>query len=224
MTLRVRSAEHLKSIYTISRRFGEPPEVISGDTGDVTPLRPIDILPRIEIYSQSEILRIADDSKAQSSLLDRFLPDQSDYKAKMSELKKRLAENREELVKIGTEKDRLESEFNQLPALKEKIAVFKKIGIEEKLKRLQILGKEKGIVGEVDEQIQRIVKWVDDYSDLFALDFIDVNAIKNLPNEAILKSMSDTLEKLQTTCRDSITQIQKHIELCRKEIEKNKDS
>ncbi|WP_424946505.1 TrlF family AAA-like ATPase [Candidatus Spongiihabitans sp.] len=222
VTIKIWSAAQLGNIFTISRRFGMSPEVVKDDTGEVTPFLPTDILPKIEIYSQSEILRIAEDEQAQYHLLDRFLPDQNDYHSKINELKKRLAENREKLMKITTKKDILESELNQLAALKEKIKVYKKIGIEEKLKKLEVLDKEKIITGGVDKQIQEVAEWVNNYDDIFDMNFISANTIKDLPNEGFIQSMSTALQKLQQTCDSSLLKIKENISLCREEVNESK--
>ena len=222
VTIKIKSAAQLGNIFTVSRRFGMSPEVVKDDTGEVTPFLPTDILPKIEIYSQSEILRIAEDEHAQYHLLDRFLPDQSGHHSKINELKKRLAENREKLVKITEEKDILESELNQLPALKEEIKVYKKIGIEEKLKKLEVLGKEKIIIGGVDKQIQEVTELVGNYDDIFDMNFISANTIKDLPNEDLIQSMSNALQKLQQTCDSNLSKIKESISLCREEVNKSK--
>ena len=41
--------------YRVSRRYGEPP-VVKDDGGQFSTLQPRDLLPRIEIYGQNEIL------------------------------------------------------------------------------------------------------------------------------------------------------------------------
>jgi hypothetical protein len=57
--------------YVITRYYGEPSKVLD-ETGRVLNLSPKDVLPKVEVYGQNELLAIVQDDRAKAALLARF--------------------------------------------------------------------------------------------------------------------------------------------------------
>lgn len=194
--------------YKIVHRYGEPAEV-RDSRGNLSALISNEILPSIEIYSQSEILEIAKDNNAQLELLDRFLPNQHQQKEHIREIQNSLQKNRKKLASALEEKDGLESRQNAIPGLREQIKQFEKSGVVEKLKNIGLLEKEKTIVRKSEQAIQDIIDWLDQGDDFFDLNFFSDGQTQQLPNRQLLieiRLVLETLEKKYAKARDDIRQ------------------
>ena len=66
------SVNNMKS-YKVIRRYGEHARVIDQENNEST-LRPVDLLPRADVYGQNEIYELAKSPDEQTRVLDRFLP------------------------------------------------------------------------------------------------------------------------------------------------------
>ena len=210
-------AQHQRK-FTINRRYGEPPEVFD-DENTLSNLTVRNILPNIEIYSQNEILEIAKDRKSQIELINRFLPDSSDHEQKIDEIKYHLAKNRGKLQDAMENRDNFEKGQNQISSVREEIKTFKKLGIEERLKNIGMLAKEEEIVNRCNEQIRKINTWLDEFDELFSLEFINKAQLTDLPNKAILEKISEELEKLQTIFSDKTSELISLVKISKKGIE-----
>ena len=182
--------------YKIIRRYGEPAEVRDSEER-LSALSSHEILPDIEIYSQSEILEIAKSNNAQLELLGRFLPKQHQQKEVIIEIQHRLQKNREKLVSALDEKDALESRQNQIPRLKEQIQQLQKLGLEERLRNIGLLEKEDAVFRKSEQEIKDAISWLSQGDGLFNLDFFSDSHLDQFPNSQLLSEIRTTLEKLK---------------------------
>ena len=142
--LRVRSKAQNGNTYSISRRYGEQP-VVKNNHGEISYLRPNEILPDIEILGQNEILEIEEDEKAKLDLTSRFLSDSEQFEQRIGEIKNKLKKNQKQLLEATSEYEGLDAKVAREAKLKEQVEQFKKLGIEEKLKNVRLIEHEKGI-------------------------------------------------------------------------------
>lgn len=182
--------------YTISRRFGESP-IIQNDQGDISHLTVGDLLPDIEFLGQNEILEIEKDENAKLALIHNFLPDSFQLNERIADIKHKLANNRNILIKAKQELDDLESKIAQEEKLKEQVTRFQELGIEGKLQNTQLLEKEKVIQTRTTEQLDSLEKWVADYKTIFDLTFLQDGNIENLPNKENIVDTRKILQDLQ---------------------------
>ena len=217
ITLKIRSKRLLGNIFTISRRYGEPPQIRDSE-GNIKEMSTHDLLPDIEIYSQSEILNIANSSADQRKLLNRFLPDQNAKEKHTQKIKERLENNRQKLADAYKKRDELESDISQLKSLNVKADAFEKAGIKDKLKIMGLLNKEKNIISSANSQLVDVTRWAGDYSNFFELDFISARTTENMPNKELLQSARDVLEELRRFCDSHVEEINKKIKSAHKKI------
>ncbi|HEN46769.1 MAG TPA: ATPase, partial [Mizugakiibacter sp.] len=141
--LKLYSAANQMKPYTVIRRYGEPPRVID-EQGNESSLHPgVDLLPGIEIYGQNEIYELARSPGALTRVLDRFLPESVEQQSRLDSARRKLRDNSERLAKAKEQKDEVEARIAQLPKLEEQVRQFKEQGLEEKLKQVPLLEKER---------------------------------------------------------------------------------
>ena len=219
--LKLRSAaNHLKP-YTVIRRFGEPSRAID-EQGNESSLHPgRDLLPGVEIYGQNEIYELAKGPGALTRVLDRFLPDSAEQQARLSSALRKLRENSERLVKAHEQKDEIETRIAQLPKLEEQARQFREQGLEEKLKQVPLLEKERLLGPRILEEVKRTRQGAQQFEESFPdLVFLSDRALEGLPHAELLLSCRRILENL----RAALCQKLEEIDVAIKETETSLDS
>lgn len=138
--------------YVISRYHGEPAKVLD-ESGNVLKLTPKDVLPKVEVYGQNELLAIVQDDGAKAALLSRFLPDDSSIKQEVITLEAALTRNREEIDGLEAKITDIATKLEQLPALLDREKSFKKLGLEKELQQVKTRESERAYVSEVNKVI-----------------------------------------------------------------------
>lgn len=212
------SATNNMQAYRVVRRYGEPPRVEDGE-GNVSTLQPRDLLPKIEIYGQNEIYELAKDPAAQKRVIERFLPDETDQQARLGALRKQLSENAVKFQQALQKKDDLEQDLAQLPKLTEQVEQFKALGIEEKLKQLPLLEKERQLGPRMDEEVQRVEGAIQSLDDALPdLAFLSEKALESLPHAEILRRSRAVLESLQAAAKQALTQLRTATDTAREQL------
>lgn len=218
ITLRVTSKAQSGQRYTISRRYGEQ-TIVKNEQEQPSHLSPRDILPDIVLLGQNEILEIEKDDSAKLALINDFLPDSHEFDETLQEIKRQLADNRKKWIKADEDFDLLNAVVQRELKLKEQVEQFKKLGIEKKLKNVNLLEKEKSIQTDIQRQIELVQKWLKDYDDVFELEFLQDASINPLPNKAILIEMRGMLEVLKEQLDGLVQQAKRHMEDARNKQE-----
>jgi DNA repair ATPase RecN len=130
--------------------------IVRDAEGKVSTLHPKDLLPGIDIYGQNEIYELAQDEQSRLQLLDRFLPNDGDYEQRNANLRRRLYENQQRLLKTLSEIDDLKAQVARLPKLEEQLQGFIELGIQEKLAKTPLFARERQIMGRTHEEIQNL--------------------------------------------------------------------
>ena len=206
--LKLRSAANHMKPYTVIRRFGEPPRAID-EHGDESSLHPgRDLLPGVEIYGQNEIYELAKSPSALTRVLDRFLPDSADQQVRLNSALRKLRENSERLVKAQEQKDEIETRIAQLPKLEEQVRQFREQGLEEKLKQVPLLEKERQLGPRTLEEVKRTHQGARQLEESFPdLVFLSDRALDGLPHVELLLGSRRLLERLRTTLRRKLEEI-----------------
>ena len=212
VVLKLRSAANYMKPYTVIRRYGEPPRVID-EQGNESRLHPgRDLLPGIEIYGQNEIFELARSPGALTRVLDRFLPESAEQQARLDSALRKLGENGGRLAKARELKDEIERHIAQLPKLEEQVRQFKEQGLEEKLKQVPLLEKERQLGPRILEEVKRTRDGQRQFQEsLPDLVFLSDKALEGLPHAELLLRGRQLLDNLGTTLRQKLGEIEKAI-------------
>jgi hypothetical protein len=194
------AAQHGRT-FTITRRYAEPPIVID-EAGNVSKLQPRDLMPHLEVYGQNEIYELARDPQSRMQLLQRCVPRDVSADATRAQLRKRLAENRQSLLKALTHLDEHKEQVGKLPKLSEQLTEFERLGVSTKLARAPLYAREKQLVARVEETFTQLDAGVEAVENTLPdLAFLGEHAIATLPNQVQLASMRQALEAMRDQLR-----------------------
>ena len=210
--LKLRSAASYMKPYTVIRRYGEPTRVID-EHGDESRLHPgKDLLPGVEIYGQNEIYELAKSPGALTRVLDRILPESAQQQSRLDSAYHKLRENSERLAKAQEQKDEIETQIAQLPKLEEQVRQFKEQGLEEKLKQVPLLEKERQLGPRILEEATRARDGQRQFEEsLPDLVFLSDKGLEGLPHAELLQRGRQLLENLAATLRQKLGEIDKAV-------------
>jgi len=208
----IRSSKMNGKRFTIARRYGESATVKDED-GNISAFSPEDLLPKIEIYGQNEIYEIAQDATGQLNLLKRFLDvDNSELDAKHDEIIKSLQDNRRKIIAAQEKLSEIEDEVSRLPKLVEQADQFKTLGLEEKLKLVPLLEKERRLSSRVVDELRNLHDACSNLKEqLPDTVFLSDRALDGLPHQGIFRSIRKILDGLNTQLQPLINNIETHI-------------
>lgn len=205
--------------YRVVRRYGEPPRVIDAQ-GNESTLTPTDLLPGVEIFGQNEIFELARDENALVSVLDRYLPDRAEHQKRLAALQRRLRTNAEQMVDAQERLEELETQLQKLPRLEEQVRQFDELGLQEKLKLVPLLEKERQIAPRVMEEIERLAEGVDGLRDsLPDVAFLSEKAIDELPHAELVRQSRTVLEGIRDRVAGEIDAAAQAIEAAHTELQ-----
>ncbi len=187
--------------YTITRLHGEPAKVLD-EHGAVLKLAPKDVLPRAEVYGQNELLAIVQDEQAKASLLGRFLPDDSDVRREIGDLKAVLRQNRTQIDTIDVKRSDAAAKLDMLPALVDREKSFKKLGLDKELEQVRARETERAYVTAAGEALDSFDQAADDFQ--AAIEEIEIPEVP--PDTAIAHS-----QELQALSQ-AVTQAKKAVD------------
>lgn len=206
--LTVRSAAMHGRIFKVSRKFGDQP-VVQDDGGQISPYQPLDLIPGIELYGQNEIYEMTRDPQSRNQLVERFLDgDHANFDAVIDKALQRLKENRESLLKALSQKAEIEADVERLPKLQDQAKQFQALGIDEKLKVVPKLEKEKQLALRSSEELERLKEALAVLKDsLPDVAFLSEPALEELPHIDIFRKQRHALEALLNSVTQSLDQI-----------------
>jgi len=196
--MRIRSSAMNGRLFTVSRRYSEQ-TVVKNKDGELSPHSAQDLLPQLEIFGQNEIYEMTQDIEGKRHLLSRFLEgDHSEYEAIIQKILSKLAENRSAIVRAYSNKASIESDVELLPKLQDQVRQFQSLGIEEKLKIVPKLEKEKQLSSRISQEIELLNNAMEAVADNIPdTVFLSETVIENLPHVELLRQQKAVLEKLK---------------------------
>ena len=208
VVVELRSAANNMKRYKVIRRYGEPARVID-EVGDESSLRPgTDLLPGAEIYGQNEIYELARKRDELTRVLDRFLPQDAAQESDLESVRRKLEENGARLVKAHERKDEVEVRIAELPKLEERARQFKEQGLEEKLRMVPLLARERQLEPRIGQEVERVREAQRSFEeDLPDLVFISDKALDGLPHADLLREGRQILEGLKKTLQQKLDEI-----------------
>ncbi len=195
----VRSAAMHGRIFTVSRKYGNQPVVMDED-GNVSPYKPKDLLPGIELYGQNEIYEMTRDTQSRNKLIERFLEgEQEQFDTTIAKILTTLGENRDAIERALDQKSDIAAEVERLPKLLEQEKQFQNLGLDEKLKIIPKLEKEKQLNERGNEEALRIKEAIETLQDsLPETIFLSDASLENLPHANLLKQQREILDSVRT--------------------------
>lgn len=195
--------------FTVSRKYGNQPVVVD-EQGNISPYHPTDLLPGIELYGQNEIYEMTRDEHSRNQLIERFLEGEHEqFDADIAKVLAKLKENRESIKRALSQKDDVEAEVERLPKLLDQAKQYQVLGIEEKLKIIPKLEKEKQLKARIDEDVTRVKDAIEAIKDsLPDTVFLSDSALDGLPHADLFRQQRVVLDALKTGVQQSLVQLE----------------
>ncbi|MER2473561.1 TrlF family AAA-like ATPase [Photorhabdus laumondii] len=208
--VRVRSATMHGRIFTVSRKYGNQPVVVENENGRISPYHPKDLLPGVELYGQNEIYEMTRDEQSRNLLIKRFLESEHEqFDKAITEVLESLKDNRETIIRALSQKTDVEAEVERLPKLLDQAKQFQALGIDEKLKVIPTLEKEKQLSERVNEEITRIKEAINILKDsLPDTVFLSDASLEGLPHSDLLKQKRQVLEMLKSSLTQCLIRVE----------------
>ncbi len=196
--LNLRSANMQGRRFKVSRKYGSTATVTDAN-GNISPYQPTDLLPTIELYGQNEIYELTRDSVSRNKLIQRFLDgEHQGYEAVIEQLVTHLKENRVNILRVLDQKNDIESELERLPKLQEQAKQYQDLGIDEKLKIIPLLEKEKHLRTRVKEDVERVKNALEVLREsLPDTVFLSDISLAELPNATVFQQKKKLLDELK---------------------------
>ena len=206
----IRSSTMNGKRFVVSRRYGES-TIVKDETGNVSTFTPQELLPRLEIYGQNEIYEIAQDPLGQLKLFKRFLDvDSSKLDSRLSEIADKMDKNRSDILGAQQHLSDIEDEVSKLPKLLEQVAQFKELGLEEKLKIVPKIEKEKRLSNRIESELDDLEGSLGAFKEhLPDTTYLSDAILEHLPHADQLKQIKGILDELKADLQPSITKIEK---------------
>ena len=201
------AANHMKR-YKVIRRYGEPPRVID-EEGNESALHPgTDLLPSVEIYGQNEIYELARSPGELARVLDRFLPEDAPRQSCLELARRKLKENGERLAKAQERKDDIGTQIAKLPKLEEQVRQLREHGLEERLKIVPLLEKERQLEPRMRQEIERVRDAQRHFEEgLPDLAFLSDKALEDLPHAELLSRGRQILAAMGAVLQQNLIEI-----------------
>ncbi len=205
----IRSSTMNGKRFVVSRRYGES-TIVKDETGSVSTFTPQELLPRLEIYGQNEIYEIAQDPLGQLKLFKRFWDvDSSKLDSKLAQIAAQMDKNRKDIIGARQHLSDIEDEVSKLPKLSEQVAQFKELGLEEKLKIVPRIEKEKRLSSRVESELDDLEGSLGAFKEhLPDTTYLSNAALDQLPHADRLKRIKGLLDELKKNLQPSITKIE----------------
>ena len=189
--------------YVITRYYGEPAKVLD-EHGTVLKLAPRDVLPRVEVYGQNELLAIVQDDRAKAALLGRFLPDDSDVRRDIRELEAALRQNRAQIDGIDVKVVDATIKLDQLPALLDREKSFKKLGLDKELEQVKARETERAYVTAAGETIDSLDQAAADFqAAVEEIEIPEVPADATIVHPEKLKEVTEAVAQARKAVADA---------------------
>jgi hypothetical protein len=152
ISLLVRVHSPAKCDYLIERTIPNAP-VVKDNVGTMLPLKPVDVIPRAQVFGQHEISELTKDPEKLTRILDRFIGTDDASKIAKADIEQKLVTSRQQIVQLAKKHGLLAEKLDALPKLEETLKRFQEAGLEEKLKDKSQLVREEQILKMTDERV-----------------------------------------------------------------------
>jgi len=213
ISLLVRVHHPARREYVIERTVPNAP-VVKGDAEQTVPYKPLDVIPRAQVFGQHEISELTKDGEKLTRLLDRFIAVDDSAQLNKSEKRRVLAESRDRVVKATSNLAKLNEKLSALPPLEETLKRFQEAGLEEKLKDKALLIREEQLLKQVDEVISQVRHLASGLRAGLPLDVSFLDGVQDdLPSAEQFRGFRTLFDGLQTATAQAAAVIEEAISL-----------
>ena len=197
LSLRVRRTHPSLREYIVERSVSEPP-VVKDEQGQVSSLRPGDILPTVEIFGQHEISELARSPEKRTSLLYRFMKPDPSWTRRKVDLQRDLERTRRSILETNAELREVEDQLATLPALEETLEQYQEAGLEDRLHERSLLIREEQVLDSIPERLNVFHEALSLLRQELPVDlsFVSAKALAGLPGRPVLAETIPVLEEL----------------------------
>ena len=203
ISLRMRSYRPTSVEYTIERTVPNPPVVRDG-SGQVSNLRPMEVLPRIEVYGQHEISELTRSAEKLTRLLDRFVERDLSLARRKADIRRDLEKTRRSILDVHLELDQIEEQLATLPSLEETLKRFQEAKLEEKLRERSSFVREERVLHSVSERLKPFHDCLEILRQEIPIDqaFLSAESLKDLPSKVVFSDVDYVLTRLNRDMGD----------------------
>ena len=208
ISVRARAYRPAKREYLIERTVPNPP-VVREEGGQISKLRPEEILPRIEIYGQHEISELAGSPEKLTLLLNRFVEQDASLGRNKDRIRRGLEQTRKSISEARSEIQDIEDQLAKLPGLEETLIRYQEAGLEDRLKDQSLLVREEQVLNSVPERVDVFRECLETLQQELPIDraFLSPEVLDELPGKDILDDANPILESLSNELEQAATQI-----------------
>jgi len=198
ISLLVRSYSPVQRDYRIERTIPNPP-VVRDESGKVLSIRPVDIVPQVEVFGQHEISELTKSPEKCTRLLDRFIEKDGTMKRRKSGLRRQLDRSRLRILELEKERTQIQDRLAALPTLEETLRRFQDAGLEEKLKEQSLLVREQQILKTAKSRLRPFEDILHQFLRELPIDraFLSPRALDGLPGKETLERAGSVLKQLE---------------------------
>jgi energy-coupling factor transporter ATP-binding protein EcfA2 len=220
------------SRYLIERSFPYDPVVFLWDddllesTEELSGVSPVDIIGKIEVYGQKEILELSRKEDIQVKLLKRFLDphEQTSLDEREKECLRKLSENAQTLIKMERDKETIEERNRQLTSLREKLRQYESAGIKDQLSEQRSYVHEENLFQRIDELLRNLETRLETFTEAsnISSEFLSDRYLKELPHIDIFKELGKELNDLDQSVKTAVLSISRAIKNARLKLSDSK--
>jgi predicted ATPase len=213
ISLLARSYRPAKREYRIERTIPNPP-VVRDETGQISNLRPQEVLPRVEVYGQHEISELTKSKEKLTRLLDRFVERDESLGRRKADLRRELEKIRRSILDVRAELQQIEDRLAALPGLEETLKRFQEAGLEDRLREQSLLVREERVLDSIPERLQPFHECLEILRGELPIDrvFLSSKALEELPGKDILAGANDVLARLSQDLEQVARQLEGALE------------
>lgn len=183
--------------YLVERVYGQDARVKDQNGDIIQGLKPMDLVPGLEVYGQHEISELTRDKGKLAEILKRFVGDDDHVNVEMDSLRSRLRESRGGIADKRRKIEELNEALAALPGLREKLRRFQATNLKERAEEKTAVQAEARLI----EKVSEILTELEGQSKKLRPSRDGAEVV--LPNEADQKlPHRSTLEPLQKIVQD----------------------
>jgi PHP family Zn ribbon phosphoesterase len=208
ISLLVRVHHPARREYVIERTVPNAP-VVKDDAEQTLAYKPLDVVPRAQVFGQHEISELTKNGEKLTRLLDRFIASDDAAQMNKHDKKQRLAESRKKVADAAEELTKLDEKLAALPKLEETLKRFQEAGLEEKMKDKSLLIREEQLLKQADGLVGRVRQLAGSLRAGTPLDttFLDMVS-DDLPSAEKLRGLKATFVTLQLAVEQAAASIE----------------
>lgn len=194
--------------YKLVKRYNQNTIVFNED-GSLSELTVTELLPKIEIYGQNELIDAIKSSETITNIVKRLIKIDENILKEKKMFYKELKENTQKIISINEEINKLGEELGALPKIIERLSKYNEIGFEEKLKPIVELEKENSYIESLISNILSYktdvekINFIDDQSSDSAEFYIEMKNQVKAFNDKLLKYEENIKNEFKNLIVDS---------------------